>query len=110
MRVLALPPPLALQQASLAFQAALKAEDKIAVKKAGEEILRQLSHFYGVAQPALAVLGSRPKSTTESWSWELFGDYDLETAKIRIWMRTAVLGKVTSYRGLLNTLLHEFLH
>jgi hypothetical protein len=25
-------------------------------------------------------------------------------------MRTAVLGKVTSYRGLLNTLLHEFCH
>jgi len=25
-------------------------------------------------------------------------------------MRTAILGKVTSYRGMLNTLLHEFAH
>lgn len=111
LRTIDLPPAEPLQAASRALEAALKAGDRAGVKRAGDEILGQLARFYGIAPPGLSVLGSRPKSSSESgWSWELFGDYDLETAKIRVWMKTAVLGKVTSYRGLLNTLLHEFLH
>jgi hypothetical protein len=43
-------------------------------------------------------------------AFELFGDYTPATQQIRAWMRTAVLGKVTSHRGMLNTLLHEFCH
>jgi len=58
----------------------------------------------------LRVLGARPRSVWEGGHSELFGDYDFEEKRIRIWMRTAVLGKVTSYRGLLHTLLHEFCH
>ena len=108
---LALPSAEELQARARAFEEALKGEGVPAVKRAGVAILEFLAEFYEVPRPRLSVLGSRPKSSTESgWSWELFGDYDLETAVIRIWMRTAVLGKVTSYRGLLNTLLHEFCH
>jgi hypothetical protein len=56
-------------------------------------------------------LGLRPHKVLQGHgSYELFGDYTFETQKIRVWMRTAVLGKVTSFRGLLNTLVHEFLH
>ena len=58
----------------------------------------------------MRVLGARPRSVWEGGHSELFGDYDFEEKRIRIWMRTAVLGKVTSYRGLLHTLLHEFCH
>jgi hypothetical protein len=57
------------------------------------------------------VLGARPLKVVEgNLAYELFGDYTLETEVIRVWMRTAVLGKVTSHRGLLNTLLHEYCH
>ena len=57
------------------------------------------------------MLGSRPHTSIEGqYSWELFRRLAPDTEKIRVWMRTAVLGKVTSYRGLLNTLLHGFCH
>jgi hypothetical protein len=108
---LPLPPREALQAAARELQAALETGDKAPVKRAGDALLSLLAAHYGVARPALAVLGSRPHSTVEGkYSWELFGDYTPATKKMRVWMRTAVLGKVTSFRGLLNTLLHEFCH
>jgi len=39
------------------------------------------------------VLGTRPRQVREGGHFELFGDYDFEEKRIRIWMRTAVLGK-----------------
>src|SRR5207253_4745364 len=69
---------------------------------------RRSSDLYDIGRPRLRVLGARPRSVWEGGHSELFGDYDFEEKRIRIWMRTAVLGKVTSYRGLLHTLLHEF--
>jgi hypothetical protein len=80
------------------------------VKAAGESILGLLAQTYGISIPRLRVLGARPRSVWEGGHSELFGDYDFEQKRIRIWMRTAVLGKVTSFRGLLHTLLHEFCH
>jgi hypothetical protein len=57
------------------------------------------------------VLGVRPHRTSEGrLSYELFGDYNTSSTVIRAWMRTAIHGKVTSHRGFLNTLLHEFCH
>jgi hypothetical protein len=41
---------------------------------------------------------------------ELFGNYDLETNLIRIWMRTAIRKQVTSFSTLLSTLWYEFCH
>ena len=81
------------------------------VRKAGLALLRTLAGHYGISCPALSVLGLRPHQVFEGqYSYELFGDYTLSTQKIRVWMRTAIRGKVTSFRGLLNTLVHEFCH
>jgi hypothetical protein len=109
--ILELPAAQALQAAARALEAGLKEGERAPVKRAGEQLLEALAGHYGVARPKLAVLGARPHTVVEGrYSWELFGDYTPDTEKIRVWMRTAVLGKVTSYRGLLNTLLHEFCH
>jgi len=108
---LLLPDAVALQAAARALEEALKSGERAPVKKAGDRLLELLAGHYQVKRPGLSVLGSRPHTVVEGqYSWELFGDYTPDTEKIRVWMRTAVLGKVTSYRGLLNTLLHEFCH
>jgi len=110
-QTLALPEAAILQTSAHALEEALRSGERAPVKKAGDRLLDLLAGHYQVKRPALSVLGSRPHSTIEGqYSWELFGDYTPDTEKIRVWMRTAVLGKVTSYRGLLNTLLHEFCH
>jgi hypothetical protein len=106
-----LPPAEPLRVATKAFQEALVTGEGAPVKRTGQQLLRLLSATYEVSPPSLLVLGSRPKKVVEGHSsWELFGDYTPATKTIRVWMRTAVLGKVTSFRGLLNTLLHEFCH
>jgi hypothetical protein len=108
---LALPPALPLQAATAALGVALTLDDAKAVGAAGRQLLEVLATFYGTSVPKLKVLGMRPLKVIENtYSYELFGDYTLATEVIRVWMRTAVQGKVTSHRGLLNTLLHEYCH
>src|SRR5437667_4482339 len=100
---LALPEAAAMQAAARALEGALKGGERVPVKRAGDRVLDLLAGHYQVGRPGLAVLGSRPHTVIEGqYSWELFGDYTPDTEKIRVWMRTAVLGKVTSYKGLLN--------
>jgi hypothetical protein len=109
---LRLPPAAPLQWLTRALADALATGEREPVKTAGLEILQLLASFYDVPTPGLEVLGARPQEVLEggALSYELFGDYTPRTGVIRVWMRTAVLGKVTSHRGLLNTLLHEFCH
>jgi hypothetical protein len=107
---LALPPAEPLQKLAAELAQALASEQRPKVKKTGAQLLAFLAATYDVAPPKLSVLGARPKKVSEGSSYELWGDYTFATEVIRVWMRTAVLGKVTSYRGLLNTLLHEFCH
>ncbi len=107
---LALPPAEPLQNLARALAEALATEERPKVKKAGVNLLAFLAQSYDVAPPKLSVLGARPKTVSEGASYELWGDYAFATQAIRVWMRTAVLGKVTSFRGLLNTLLHELCH
>lgn len=107
---LELPPAEPLQQRAAALKVALERASRPEVRQAGLALLECLAEFYGVSTPKLSVLGARPKHVAEGSSYELWGDYTFATQAIRAWMRTAVLGKVTSYRGLLNTLLHEFCH
>jgi len=107
---LALPPAEPLQTLAVALAEALATEQRPRVKKAGAQLLAFLAQTYEVSPPKLSVLGARPKTVSEGSSYELWGDYTFATEAIRVWMRTAVLGKVTSYRGLLNTILHEFCH
>ncbi len=99
-----------LQRLAGALKTALESASRPEVRKAGLALLGFLAASYGVPAPKLSVLGARPKHISEGASYELWGDYTFATQVIRVWMRTAVLGKVTSYRGLLNTLLHEFCH
>ena len=108
--LVALPEARDLQARTRLFQAAIAIGDPRRIQAAGESILGLLARTYQIDQPGLRVLGARPRSVWEGGHSELFGDYDFEEKRIRIWMRTAVLGKVTSYRGLLHTLLHEFCH
>jgi hypothetical protein len=99
-----------LQARAAALEKALATAEGASVRAAGESLLDLLARTYGIGQTRLRVLGSRPRDVWEGGHFELFGDYDFESKRIRVWMRTAVLGKVTSYRGLLHTVLHEFCH
>jgi hypothetical protein len=108
---LRLPPGEPLQALSTRLRDALVGAEPAAVQGVGQQLLAELAAFYAVSTPQLKVLGTRPHRTSEGrLSYELFGDYDLRTAIIRGWMRTAMQGRVTSHRGFLNTLLHEFCH
>src|SRR2546422_11728652 len=109
-RLVALPDAHELQAGATVLEKAVALGDPRGVKAAGESILGLLARTYGISRPRLRVLGARPRMVWEGGESELFGDYDFEEKQIRIWMRTAVLGKVTSYRGLLHTLLHELCH
>jgi hypothetical protein len=106
-----MPPSDSFRDATRVFVEAMESETRESVQKAGRALLDVLAKTYEVRRPPLGVLGVRPRHTHDDhFSYELFGDYTLETQRIRIWMRTAVLGKVTSAKGLLSTLLHEFCH
>src|SRR5207245_2278913 len=109
-RLATLPDDRALQARATLLEKAVALGDPRSVKATGESILGLLAQTYEVSQPRLRVLGTRPRTAWEGGHSELFGDYDFEEKRIRIWMRTAVLGKVTSSRGLLHPLLHEFCH
>jgi hypothetical protein len=109
--MLPLPDAETLQRNTRELGAALAVEDRGEVRKVGLALLDLLAEYYKVSRPRLEVLGARPRQVVEGYlSYELFGDYTPSSEAIRVWMRTAVKGKVTSHRGLLNTLLHEFCH
>ena len=106
-----LPEPSALREATRVFEEALATGKDPPVRAAGEKLLTVLAAAYAVGPPQLRVLGVRPHRVVEGHlAYELFGDYSPDSQRIRIWTRTARLGRVTSFRGLLSTLLHEFCH
>ncbi len=49
-------------------------------------------------------------ATAENTTVELFGDYHLDTMIIRVWTRTAVRKRTTTFGTFLSTLCHEFCH
>jgi hypothetical protein len=110
MRVIALPPTEPLRNLASQLKTALAADDKKAVQSVCLSMLKELSAFYDVSTPKISILSSRPLKVTEKWVNELFGDYTPETEKIRLWMRTAVQKKPTSYGVFLSTFCHEFFH
>ena len=82
-----------------------------AVQNACSEFMAAASGFYGVSKPTVRALAARPIRVREGgWATELFGDYTPSTAAIRIWTRTAVQKRVTSFGTFLSTLCHEFCH
>jgi hypothetical protein len=92
------------------IEAAMKAGKPAKVLEASEEFLNTASHFYQVRKCGLRVLAARPLRVREYSTLELFGDYHPDTILIRVWMRTAVHKRVTSFGTFLSTLCHEFCH
>jgi hypothetical protein len=94
-----------------ALEAARDAAAPEALKNVCTRFLASLSNFYGIPSPRLRLLGPRPHSTREGrLAHELFGDYHIELAKIRLWTRTPMKKQWTSSKTILSTLCHEFMH
>jgi hypothetical protein len=94
-----------------AIETALKSGERAPLGRACNDFLAAAAEFYQVRTPRLRVLAARPLQVREGgWATELFGDYEPETALIRVWMRTAVRKQVTSYGTFFSTLVHEFCH
>jgi hypothetical protein len=106
-----LPPADEVRALTDAITAAMEGGEHGPVRQASAALLKALATFYEVPEPAVRVLGVRPhKVTSGVCTYQLFGDYTPSTQTIRVWMRTAIRGKVSSPKALLNTLLHEFCH
>jgi len=92
------------------IESAMDGVRTVDVRRACTEFLETTSQFYRVPDCDVRVLAARPLRVRESWSSELFGDYNPETMMIRVWMRTAVRKEVTSFGTFVSTLCHEFCH
>jgi hypothetical protein len=92
------------------LESAMKADRIPDVRSACADFLATASEFYKVPNSGIRVLAARPLRVRETYSTELFGDYQPDTMLIRVWMRTAVRKKVTSFGTFLSTLCHEFCH
>jgi len=94
-----------------ALAATREAGDRPGMNAACKQMLDLLSAFYDVPPPQIKVLGPRPHRTHEGvLAYELFGDYEPKSAKIRLWTRTAINKQWTSSGVMLSTLCHEFVH
>jgi hypothetical protein len=94
-----------------ALEAARDAAAPEALKNVCTRFLASLSTFYGIPSPSLKLLGPRPHSTYEGrLANELFGDYYIKLAKIRLWTRTPMKKQWASSKTILSTLCHEFMH
>jgi len=109
-RTVTLPSDDRLHALALEVESALSSGSTAAVRMACAAFLTEAAQFYRVPEPKVCVLAARPLRVYERGSAELFGDYDLRTMLIRVWMRTAVQRRVTSFGTLLSTLCHEFCH
>ena len=108
---LVLPPADTVRALYVAFSNALAVGKAPVVRDAAHEMLAHLATHFGSSTPSLRVLGVRPHQVEDGvCTYQLFGDYTPSTERIRVWMRTAIRGQVSSPKALLNTLLHELCH
>ena len=106
-----LPVHAALSELARSIESVMKEGTRAQVGQACAAFLTATAAFYGVAPPEIRALAARPLRVREGgWATELFGDYSLSDARIRIWTRTAVRKQVTSFGTFLSTLCHEFCH
>jgi hypothetical protein len=104
-----LPRPAELGPAVESLGRALASEERVAVQRATEGMIRGLTEALGVPPVKVEVLAARPHA---KWG-ELHGLYTAErgrTPKIQLWMRTAKQRRVVAFRTYLRTLLHEVGH
>ncbi|MGH7497442.1 MAG: hypothetical protein ACREL3_01160 [Gemmatimonadales bacterium] len=93
------------------LETARDSEERGALDQVCRELLESLAAFYRIAPPTVKLLGVRPHSTSEGLlASELFGDYNFQLTRIRLWTQTAIQRQWTSSRTLLSTLCHEFMH
>jgi hypothetical protein len=106
-----LPPNPKLVDLAQVIESVMKEGSRAEVRSACTEFLNSAAAFYNVRAPEVRALAARPLRVREGgWQIELFGDYALKYALIRIWTRTAVRKQVTSFGTFLSTLCHEFCH
>lgn len=110
-RGLQVPPDDRLLKAARSIEEALATEEAAVVREACVAFLAEAAEYYGVSVPQVRVLRARPIRARESGGGtELFGDYHFEQKLIRVWMRTAIQKRVTSFGTFFATLCHEFCH
>jgi hypothetical protein len=110
MRTIMLPSLERLRPCAQELERLLKSEDRRKIEAVSNEIGDVVAKAFGVSTPKVKVLGVRPLKENGDMVDETFGDYHFETQRIRLWMRTAVLEKTTSYGTFLSTLCHELCH
>lgn len=110
MCILELPGIAPLRKCAAQLEQSLGQENRREVQLVSNELAAIVSDTYNVSVPTVRVFGVRPLEITEDFVDETYGDYDLNTARIRLWMRTAVRRKATSFGTLLSTLCHELCH
>ena len=88
---------------------ALASGDHRAVAAASDTLVRGITKLMKVPEVSVVVLAERPRRK----GGELHGLYTAapgRTPQIKVWMKTAALGKVVAFKTFLRTLLHEVLH
>lgn len=93
-----------------AIERALADASRPLLEMACRAFAEDVARHAGVPVPVVKVLASRPRRVYRDGTVELFGDYDLEAGTIRVWMKTAVQKKVTSFGTFFSTLCHELCH
>lgn len=107
---LTLPPAEPLREYAIELKQALANEDRKAILSTSKLLLNTLSDHFEVEHPKTKILSVRPREVHGDWEFQTFGDYDTETAVLRLWMKTAIQKKTSAYGTFLNTLVHEFCH
>lgn len=93
------------------LETVMASENQKDIERVCNLIAVEVSNTFEIEAPQVKILGVRPHRVSDGVCvYQKFGDYDLETKQIRLWMRTARLKKVTSFGALLNTLCHELCH
>jgi hypothetical protein len=111
LRQVTLPPANVLQPLTDAIDGAIGTGRPLDVQQACQAFAAGVVQPLALPPPGISILGTRPHRTQEGVCiYEKFGDYDLTSARIRIWMRTAMRHQVTSFGALLHTLCHELCH
>jgi hypothetical protein len=108
-REVSLPDAELLQPLLPILREALLKEDHRAVAAAAEALVLGITKLMRVPEVTVVVLAARPRRRGS----ELHGLYTVAAGRkpqIKVWMRTAALGKVVAFKTFLRTLLHEVLH
>jgi hypothetical protein len=88
---------------------ALLRDDHRAVSAAAQALALGITKLMRVPEVTVEVLAERPRRKGS----ELHGLYTVAPGRkphIKVWMRTAALGKVVAFKTFVRTLLHEVLH